>query len=113
MDNTDIATRMKEYESIPRIRLIPKVPVLIRLDGKAFHTLTRDMEKCDKRFQRCMWETAKYLCENIQGCRFAYVQSDEISLLLVDYDDTKTQGWFGYDLQKMVSVSAAAGMAAC
>jgi tRNA(His) guanylyltransferase len=103
-----LGDRMKGYESVPRARLVPKMPVLIRLDGKAFHTLTRGMEKpFDERFQRCMWETARALCAQIQGCQVAYVQSDEITLLLVDYQTIKTQGWFEYDLQKMVSISAA------
>lgn len=104
---SDLGDRMKGYESVPRSRLVPKLPVLIRLDGKAFHTLTRGCEKpWDQRFQEAMWETAKALCAEISGCRVAYAQSDEITLLLVDYQTNQTQGWFDYDLQKIVSVSA-------
>jgi tRNA(His) 5'-end guanylyltransferase len=98
---------MKEYESVPRIKLEPKVPVIARLDGKAFHTLTRGMDRpWDIRLQACMWNAARTLCENIQGCKIAYVQSDEISLLLTDWEKETTQGWFNYDLEKMCSVSA-------
>ena len=53
-----------------------------------------------------MQETAKYLCENIQGCQLAYTQSDEISLLLIDYQRFETSAWFDYEIQKMVSISA-------
>jgi len=110
MSKDSLGDRMKGYESVPRTRLVPKMPVLLRLDGKAFHTLTRGMEKpVDMAFQRSMWMTAQHLCEEIQGCRVAYVQSDEITLLLVDYQAIQTQGWFDYEVQKMCSI--AAGMA--
>ncbi len=102
-----LGDRMKHYESVWSGRLMPKTPALIRLDGKAFHTLTRQCEKpWDQNFQRAMWQTAAYLCEEISGTRLAYVQSDEISLLLVDYQSLQTQGWFDYEVQKMASVSA-------
>ena len=52
-----------------------------------------------------MEETAKYLCENIQGCQLAYIQSDEISLLLIDYQRFETSAWFDYEIQKMTSIS--------
>lgn len=104
---SDLGDRMKRYETVAAIRLVPKVPAMIRLDGKAFHTLTRGCEKpYDRVFQETMWNTAQYLCEEISGCRLAYVQSDEISLLLVDYQTPQTQGWFDYEIQKLVSVAA-------
>lgn len=103
----ELGDRMKMYECIPRTKLMPKVPVMIRLDGKAFHTLTRHCEKpYDLKLQMCMWEAAIHLCKNVQGAQLAYVQSDEISVVLVDYQTIQTDGWFGYDLQKMASVSA-------
>lgn len=110
---SDLGDRMKRYEAISASRLMPKTPVLIRLDGKAFHTLTRKCTKpWDLGFQTAMWETARYLCDQISGCRVAYVQSDEITLLLVDYQSIGTQGWFDYELQKLVSVSASIAAAA-
>ena len=53
-----------------------------------------------------MQDTMKYLCENIQGCVLGYTQSDEITLVLVDYQDRDTSAWFDNNIQKMVSVSA-------
>jgi len=98
---------MKGYENISRIYLTKRMPTIIRVDGKAFHTFTRGFERpFDEIMIRSMWETAKYLCENIQGCKTAYVQSDEISLLLTDYDELTTSAWFDKNIQKMVSVSA-------
>lgn len=105
--NKDLGKRMKEYEYISRNYLMMKNPVIIRLDGKAFHTFTKGLEKpFDKILIETMWETAKYLCDNIQGCKVAYTQSDEISLLLVNYENENSCAWFDNNIQKMASVSA-------
>ena len=48
----------------------------------------------------------KYLCENVQGCVLGYCQSDEITLVLVDYQNREMSAWFDNNIQKMVSVSA-------
>jgi tRNA(His) guanylyltransferase len=102
-----LGDRMKLYESINKKFLIPNIPVIIRLDGKAFHSFTKRMNKpFDEVLIRTMDETAKYLCENIMGCKIAYVQSDEITLLLTDFDSIETQMWFNGNIQKIVSVSA-------
>lgn len=102
-----LGERMKGYEKVAATRLMQKMPVLLRLDGKAFHTLTRGMERpYDTQLMSCMQDAARYLCEQIQGAQLAYQQSDEISLLLVDYQRQETQSWFNYEVQKMCSVAA-------
>lgn len=102
-----LGDRMKQYENISRIYLTRRMPVIIRIDGKAFHSFTRGFARpFDNLLITAMQETAKYLCENIQGCKLAYTQSDEISLLLVDYDTITTEAWFDNNLQKMVSIAA-------
>lgn len=53
-----------------------------------------------------MQQTMLYLCKNIQGCKFGYTQSDEITLILTDYDTFETQAWFDYEVQKMCSIAA-------
>lgn len=100
--------RMKEnYEQRSRTYLTRRTPVILRLDGKAFHTYTRGLDKpFDDGLIEDMQETAKYLCENIQGAKLAYTQSDEISILLTDYDNINTDAWFDYQVQKMCSVAA-------
>lgn len=104
----ELGKRMKTYyEEIPRIKLMRRTPVIIRIDGKAFHTFTRGFEKpFDKIMVRTMQETTKYLCENIQGCVFGYTQSDEITLVLIDYQKLETSAWFDYEVQKMCSIAA-------
>lgn len=108
MDKTSLGDRMKNnYENISRYYLTRRTPVIIRIDGKAFHTFTRGFKKpFDDILVKTMQETMKYLCENIQGCVLGYTQSDEISLVLTDYAELTTDAWFGNNLQKMCSVSA-------
>ena len=103
-----LGDRMKEnYENRAKTYLVRRMPVIIRLDGKAFHTFTKGLKKpYDEAFHNTMNATMKYLCENIQGCKLGYTQSDEITLLLTDYDTLTTDAWFGYNVQKMCSVSA-------
>ena len=103
-----LGDRMKEnYENRSKTYLTRRTPVIIRIDGKAFHTFTRGMKKpYDEIFHNTMNATMKYLCENIQGCKLGYTQSDEITLLLTDYDTLTTSAWFDYNVQKICSVSA-------
>jgi tRNA(His) 5'-end guanylyltransferase len=83
------------------------MPVAIRIDGKAFHTFTRGFQKpFDEVLGNAMVKTMEYLCKNIQGCVFGYTQSDEITLLLIDYQTLETDAWFEYEVQKMCSISA-------
>ena len=106
--NDSLGKRMKEnYENRAKTKLIRRIPVAIRIDGKAFHTFTRGFKKpFDDILIQTMQETMKYLCENIQGCVFGYTQSDEITLILVDYDKLETCAWFDYEVQKLCSISA-------
>lgn len=70
MDTSDLAKRMKEYERVSKSVLMRRTPVIMRLDGKAFHTFTRGFERpFDKILVKSMQETMKYLCQNIQGCQ--------------------------------------------
>ena len=106
--NDELGKRMKEfYEQVPKTRLVRRTPVAIRIDGKAFHTFTRGFEKpFDEVLGRAMRETMKYLCENIQGCVLGYTQSDEITLILIDYKKLTSSAWFDYEVQKMCSIAA-------
>ena len=104
----DLGTRMKEfYEQVPKTRLVRRMPIAIRIDGKAFHTFTKGFRKpFDDILIKTMQETTKYLCENIQGCVLGYTQSDEITLILVDYQKLTSSAWFDYEVQKLCSISA-------
>jgi tRNA(His) 5'-end guanylyltransferase len=104
-----LGDRMKaNYEDASRAYLPRRMPMIIRVDGRAFHTLTANMKRpWDDAMIETMLYVAKYLCENVQNTKLAYVQSDEISLLLTDYDRLTTEAWFDRNIQKMTSISAA------
>ena len=103
----NLGMRMKGYEQVAKYGLIRRMPVAIRIDGKAFHTFTRGMKKpFDDILIKSMQDTMKYLCKNIQGCVLGYTQSDEITLILVDYKELNTSAWFDNEIQKICSVSA-------
>ena len=106
--NDELGTRMKTfYEQVPKTRLVRRMPVAIRIDGKAFHTFTRGFQKpFDEVLGNSMVKTMEYLCQNIQGCVFGYTQSDEITLILIDYQKLTSSAWFDYEVQKMCSIAA-------
>lgn len=115
MDKTSLGDRMKAYENAVGAVLIPRMPTIIRVDGKAFHTFTKKITATNDpssvfgpsvKMHTVMMQTAASLCAQIQNAVFAYTQSDEISILLRDYDNFESQQWFGGKVQKMVSVSA-------
>ena len=103
-----LGDRMKDfYEDRTRFKLARRTNTIIRIDGKAFHTYTKGLKRpFDRGLMEDMNKTAEFLCQNIQGAKFAYVQSDEISILVTDYDDISTHAWFDANLQKMASIAA-------
>jgi tRNA(His) guanylyltransferase len=109
MSNKDsLGDRMKErYENRTRYCLPRRTYTIIRLDGKAFHTYTRSMEKpYSQLLTNAMDFATVNLCKEVQGVRFAYTQSDEISLLLTDFEGPQSEAWFDGNIQKIVSVAA-------
>ena len=109
----NLGERMKRYEqdSVGQ-NLVYRCPAILRIDGRAFHSFTRGMETpWDADLLRLMQSTAMALCAEISSARFAYGQSDEISILLVDYGSLNTEQWFGGKVQKIVSVAASVATA--
>jgi tRNA(His) 5'-end guanylyltransferase len=108
MDKTNLGDRMKDYENAFRKYVPEKSYIVLRLDGKAFHTYTKGLNKpYDYHLMEDMAETAQYLCENIQGAWWGYTQSDEITLVLTPFAKENSDSWFKGNIQKMVSISAA------
>lgn len=102
-----LGDRIKEYENSYRLKLPKRSYVMMRIDGKAFRTYTKGLQRpFDDGLIEDMNDTAAYLCKNIMNAKFAYVQSDEISILLTDTATNETQAWFDNNIQKMVSVAA-------
>lgn len=105
--------KQEYYRSLTDYRLLPNAYVIIMLDGRGFSKKIKNKfrKPFDERFVNAMNETAKYLCETITGCKLAYVQSDEISLILTDFETPETSSFFDYRLPKLLSICASAATA--
>lgn len=107
MDTSDLAKRMKEYEKAGQRYLTRRMPVIQRYDGCHFHSFTKGFKRpFDELLIKTMQETAKYLCDNIQNAVCAYTESDEITLVLIDYKKINSSAWFDNRQNKMESVGA-------
>ena len=104
----ELGIRMKEYyETVPKTKLMRRCPVVCRIDGRSFYSFTMGFNRpFDEIFIKSMQKTAKYLCENVQGCVISYQQSDEISLVLIDYKKLNSSAFFDYEVQKICSITA-------
>lgn len=109
MNFKNLEDKCQYYRSLTDYRLLPNSNILVMLDGRAFSKLIKNNFKkpFDDYFIAMMDETAKFLCGNVQGCKLGYVQSDEISLLITDYDTPETDTLFGGRLCKIQSILAA------
>lgn len=109
MSKKSLATRMKEYEAAVDYRIIHRLPIILRIDGCKFSNFTKKIKvekPFDKRFSEAMAETAIQTAKKIQGCVFAYTQSDEISLVIRTDQSAEATPWFDNRILKMASVSA-------
>lgn len=107
MKYDDFSMRMKSYESVSQSHLLSRTPVIMRADGRAFHSYVRGLQKpFDFTLNSAMAEVTRILCLEIQGAVFGYTQSDEISILIQDWKNLNTDRWFGNNVQKMTSISA-------
>ena len=107
-DKTSLGDRIKNnYENSSRITLPGRLPIIVRLDGSHFHTYTKKFDRpFDIKIRDAFIAASKALFAEVQGLKITYQQSDELTLLLTNYDTLTTTGWFDNNLQKIVSVSA-------
>ena len=102
-----LGDRQKSYEKVQEHYLVPKMPFIIRVDGKAFHTYTRGFKKpFDNIMGRSMKRTMQSLCEDIPGAVLGYTQSDEITIVCKYTDRIKSQAWFGGRVEKIIAITA-------
>ncbi|VEH94157.1 Uncharacterized conserved protein (plasmid) [Tsukamurella tyrosinosolvens] len=107
MSTDTLGDRIKRYEAASSHTLSPRTPVMIRVDGRAFHTFTRGCERpFDARVVESMVEAARFTAADMAGFRLAYVQSDEATFLIDDLASLQSQPWFGNKAHKLVSLSA-------
>jgi tRNA(His) guanylyltransferase len=111
LDGKDaLGARAKRYERAFKAYIPERVPLILRFDGRGFSALTSKLTKpFDDKFMNLMNETALYLCKEISGASFGYVQSDEISILVNNYLEKDSEPFFDNQVQKIISITA--GMA--
>jgi tRNA(His) 5'-end guanylyltransferase len=108
MKNDSLGDRIKRYESISENYFLPKIPIVIRVDGKCFSQFTKGCQRpFDQTLITCMFESAKEVAKQMQGCKALYAQSDEVTFVLTDDATIDTQQWFGGRQNKIESVTAA------
>jgi tRNA(His) guanylyltransferase len=82
MDKTSIGDRMKMYEASTESRVLPRLPIIVRIDGRSFSNFCKGMKRpFDDEFRQAMIETTKYLVERTHA-KIGYTQSDEINLVI-------------------------------
>jgi len=109
MGKDSLGDRMKKYEESTDFRIISRVPIVIRLDGKAFSKLTKKLKlqkPFDESFSFVMSETARTVASGMQGCMIGYTQSDEMTFIIRSDQSLDTTPWFDNRIQKIVSVAA-------
>ena len=110
--NDSLGDRHKGYEAVTRFFLPARTNMILRVDGRAFHGYTRSCKRpYDDDLMAAMDQTAIALCEEVQGAKLAYVQSDEITVWSTSYDNLGSMPWFGGNVQKIVSVAASVATA--
>lgn len=108
MNFKNLEDKCQYYRSLTDYRICGNNNILVMLDGKNFSTLIKNNFKkpFDDEFIDMMDKTALFLCNSVQGVKFAYTQSDEISLLITDYDTPETDTPFGGRICKLQSILA-------
>lgn len=101
-----LSDRMKKYENVTNTRLVPRLPIIVRIDGRAFHTFCRNMNRpYDCFMSSLMLETTKYLVDESNAV-IGYTQSDEINLILYN-GNPQSESMFDGRTQKLCSILAA------
>ena len=102
-----LGDRIKRYEQTSKTTLLPNSFVVLRVDGKAFHTFTRGMEKpFDKKLTESMVKAGEMVAKDMQGFVLGYHQSDEFTFVLTDTKSFESELWFDREVQKLCSVTA-------
>lgn len=110
-----LGDRMKSYERVADQHLTRNSCAFVRVDGKAFHTWTKQEPLRLARgvglpfhtnIHGAMTYATTETAKQMQGFKLAYTQSDESTFMMADFDTVETEGWFGYRVNKIVSITA-------
>ena len=107
MNKDSLGDRIKGYEHVTNYRLPNRIPVILRVDGKAFHTFTRGMYKpFDGKLIESMVRAGERTAKNMMGFVLGYHQSDEFTFYLNNVQSLESQSWFNNEILKLTSITA-------
>jgi len=102
-----ISDRIKRYELSSNGFLLLRGFIIIRVDGRAFHTFTRKFKKpFDNILIESMVSAGERCAKEMSGFRLGYHQSDEFTFAISDLESYESEMWFGGKIQKIASISA-------
>ena len=106
-ENTTLKDKCREYQKRRDYHVDADKFIIAHIDGRSFSKMIKNkfQKPFDRDFINMMNETASYLCAMVQGVHLAYVQSDEISLL-IKKNTPESDVFFGGRLCKMQSIIA-------
>lgn len=104
----NLGDRIKGYESAFENYFLPRIPIIVRVDGRSFHSWVKK-EKCKKPFDDklslVMICAAKNVAEEMQNCLGFYRQSDEVTFVMHN-ESLESQVWFGGRQNKIETIVA-------
>ncbi len=107
--NSSLGDRMKRYEEVTRSLLIPKQPVIVRIDGRNFKKFTSQkwvQKPFDTNITKAFWSATLQVCKEVSNICLAYHQSDEVTFVLKDYRSVEDSQFFEGNVQKISSIFA-------
>lgn len=103
--SSKLADRIQGYQAAAETKLLPRVPVIITVNGRSFSKITSLLEKpYDAKLGQCLSNTMLKLCTEVEGAFFGFLHNDEIVILARNDQTNSTEPWFGNQPQKIASV---------
>lgn len=107
VDGKNFRTFTKRFKNLVEYGVAdPKHHNVVKWSEPPLEKIRERTSPFDDNMYACMASTSNLMTHFIQNSCFAYTQSDEISLLLVDWKKFETDAWYGNQVQKMASVAA-------
>lgn len=107
MSSIKLKDRINSYQELSDYKLLPRVPLIIYINGRSFSKATELLDKphCNK-LSECLLSTTLRLCNEVDGAIFAYQFNDEIILIVRNDQNTDTAPWHDNKLQSICSATS-------
>ena len=103
--SSKLADRIQNYQQMAETKLLPRVPLIITVNGRSFSKITSLLEKpFDQKLSQCLLNTMLRLCTDIEGAFFGYQHNDEIVIVARNDQSNTTEPWLANNSQKIASI---------